>query len=53
MVTEWVVQVLPDSFLEALEHAAQSTKAAIDSGANRCLVRCYVCGSSMSTQAMF
>ncbi|CAL8472184.1 g11726 [Coccomyxa elongata] len=36
--------VLPDSFLEALEHAAQSTKAALDSGANRCLVEILLLG---------
>ncbi|EIE23477.1 hypothetical protein COCSUDRAFT_65935 [Coccomyxa subellipsoidea C-169] len=36
--------VLPDSFLEALEHAAQSTKAAIDSGADRCLVEILLLG---------
>lgn len=31
-------QVLPDSFLEALEHAAESTRLAVEGGANRCLV---------------
>ncbi|KAK9905597.1 hypothetical protein WJX75_002721 [Coccomyxa subellipsoidea] len=36
--------VLPNSFLEALEHAAQSTKAAIDSGADRCLVEILLLG---------
>ena len=32
-------QVLPDSFTQALEHAAQATKLAIDSGSRKCLVR--------------
>ena len=33
-------QVLPDSFTQALEHAAQATKLAVDSGSRKCLVRC-------------
>lgn len=32
------MQVLPDSFSQALEHAATATQAAIDDGADRCLV---------------
>ena len=34
-------QVLPDSFSQALEHAALATHSAISDGANRCLV-CFV-----------
>ena len=33
-----VLQALPDSFSQALEHAATATHSAISDGANRCLV---------------
>ena len=37
------LQVLPDSFSEALEHAAAATHEAIVGGANRCLVSSAAC----------